>query len=270
MTAYRPAFVKQLDGSLYEGLNCTTAAGAMALDRHTLGAKTSTGSIIRKATGDTKDGTTQRQVADAILNKYGQKLDVNTPFPIATTWRYLDEGKGLMLAGQESATRGTRWQGSETFGGNHQWWDNERRRNSQVSGGWEHLIFDPLADGRRPGIAHSPFWVPEGIVHQFTTRLNVSSSPETHYVALGPNSVYVVFTKDTEPHLWATDVPPDIRHVDQEGYKVAQAIRKTGHAFGSLINMSDLSDALKRAHHDYGTTIDPSDVQWLLDWARKH
>jgi len=197
MTAYRPTFVKQLDGSQYQGLNCTCAAGAMALDRDTLGRKKSTGAAIRKLTGDTTGGTRQVQVANAIENAYGVHLDVETPILTTTALARLDRGEGMMLAGQSGATKGTKWQASETFTGNHQWYDNERRRNSQVSGGWEHLIFDPLADGRRAGIAKSPMWIPQAVVLDFAKRLDLDG----HGTRLGSGQFYAVFTHDTEPHL---------------------------------------------------------------------
>ena len=197
VTAYRPKFVKQLDGSKYAGLNCTCAAGAMALDRDTLGHKTSTGAIIRNWTGDTVGGTRQVQVADAIERAYGVELDVETPILTADALRRLDAGQGMMLAGQSAATRGTKWQASETFTGNHQWYDNERRKNSSVAGGYEHLIYDPLADGRRAGIAQSPMWIPENVVLDFARRLDIDGLG----TRLGYGRFYAVFTHDTEPHL---------------------------------------------------------------------
>lgn len=194
MTAYRPKFVKQLDGSKYAGLNCTCAAGAMALDRETLGKKTSTGAIIRNWTGDTVGGTRQQQVADAIERAYNVELDVVTPIAINTAMARLDKGEGMMLAGQEGATHGTKWQASETFTGNHQWYINERRKTSTSH---EHLVYDPLADGRRAGIAQSPFWIPESYVLDFAKRLDVDGNGHR----LGPGLFYAVFTHDTEPHL---------------------------------------------------------------------
>jgi len=198
MSTYRPRQVNQLDGSRYAGLNCTAAAGAMALDRETLGKKTSTGAIIRNWTGDTVGGLRQQQVADAIERAYGVELDVRTNIPTADALALLDKGHGMMLAGASAATINTKWRASETFKGNHQWFVNERRK---VTGGYEHLVFDPLADGRRTGIADSPFWMPEAIVLDFAKRLNVSATPDQNYVPLGPGRFYAVFTHDTEPHL---------------------------------------------------------------------
>ncbi len=201
MTAYRPRQVDQLDGSRFAGSNCTAASAAVALDRETLGRKTSTGAIIRNWTYDTVGGLRQSQVVDALERAYGVELDLDLGVATADAFKRLDAGHGMMLAGQSSATRGTKWSASETFGGNHQWFLNERRANSQVFGGREHLVYDPLADGRRDGIAQSPFWIPEPLVLLFASRLNVSANPDTNYFPLGPGKLYAVFTHDTEPHL---------------------------------------------------------------------
>jgi hypothetical protein len=56
MTTYRPHQVSQLDSSQYAGLNCTCAAGVVALDRETLGAKRTTGARVRQLAGNTVVG----------------------------------------------------------------------------------------------------------------------------------------------------------------------------------------------------------------------
>ena len=63
---------------------------------------------------------------------------------------------------------------------------------------------------------------------------------------------------------WGPDVSPEIRAVDPTAFRVAAAIRRTGHDFGSLIDMADLKVALTRAGHRFGSVVDPSDVQALL------
>ena len=42
----------------------------------------------------------------------------------------------------------------------------------------EILVFDPLADGRRRGIATSPMWIPAGIVREFAGKLDLRSKSE--------------------------------------------------------------------------------------------
>lgn len=72
------------------------------------------------------------------------------------------------------------------------------------------------------------------------------------------------------PTLWAANVSSAIRSVDPSGAKVAAAIKKTGTGYGTVIDISDLQNAMRRAGHNYGSVVDPSDVVWLLTWAAKH
>jgi len=261
VTAYRPRFVKQLDGSQFAGVNCTCAAGAMALDRDTLGKKTSTGAIIRNWTGDVVGGTRQQQVADAIKQAYHVTLDVQTPIPFVTAMGRLDKGEGMMLAGQSAATRGTKWSASETFGGNHQWYVNERRKTAT---GYEWLVYDPLADGRRPGIAQSPMWIPEHVCLDFARRLDVGGHE------LGYGHFFAVFTKDTEPHvILKFDGTPTIPFPDHcRGRKgssdIARRIRPgpgTQYAPIQLLNVGQAFTAYQWAN---GSTVDGL-MRWYGD-----
>jgi hypothetical protein len=202
--ADRPDQVDQLDGSRLAGFNCTCAAGAVALDRWTLGRLRTTGARVRLLTGDTIGGTTLRQVAAAIERGWGFSLDVHTPMDFLAMEQRIHAGQGGIIQGRESVYRGTRFQSSETFGGNHASFMNEGRNWHQGSDAFwraeEYLIFNPLADGRRKGIAQSPYWVPRDLVVEWCGKLDVAD-PATKYLPLGQGLVYVAFTRDTEPHL---------------------------------------------------------------------
>lgn len=187
---YRPAFVPQLDGSAYGGLNCTCAATAIAIDRATLGATTTSGAAVRAATGDTSGGTNLPQNADAAAT-FGVDLVVYSGITTSAGLALLDEGRGMVLQGGYAAIRGTRWQGSEVFDENHALFVNERRPNPNVAGGYEWLVYDPLADGRRPGIARSPHWIPQAVMLNFAARLAFGSN------LLGSGRLYAMFTDDT-------------------------------------------------------------------------
>lgn len=221
----RPTFVKQLDGSRYAGLNCTCASGAMALDRWTLGQKRATGSYIRFLTGDTVGGTTLAQVRDAINRTWGHELDVEYNLAWDTFSDRIERGQGAILQGWAAVTRGTKWQGSETFGGNHAWFVNNRIGDSFV-------VFDPLADGRRSGIAHSPLLIPASVVREYAGKLNIATSG---YRALGLGKVYAAFTRDTEPHVHLhyggrrTDPFPD--HTTATGGGYMRTAPKVGSAY---------------------------------------
>lgn len=196
---HRVQFVKQLDGSRYAGLNCTCACAAMAADRNTIGQRRYTAATIRGLTGDTSGGTTLRQV-DAALAKVGLNLDVRTPMPVSTFDASLRDGRGAILQGSSRATKGSRYQASETFAGNHAWWVNEGRGWRIVNGFWtptDYLVFDPLGDGRRPAIVKSPFWLPRSYLLTFARLLDVDGNGNL----LGPGRVFAALSKDTEPHF---------------------------------------------------------------------
>lgn len=187
----RPVFVKQLDGSRFGGLNCTCASAAMALDRHTIGKNKTTGAYVRALTGDTSGGTNLIQVRDALDRRWGVRLDVVMGETFDLFYDRIKAGRGAVLQGWAGVTKGTRWQASESFAGNHAWFVN-----GHSSEGF--LVYDPLADGRRDGIAKSPMWIPKSVVMEFAGRLNVAA---TGYRAVGQGRVYAGFTRDTEPHV---------------------------------------------------------------------
>lgn len=200
----RPDQVDQLDGSRYAGLNCTCAAGAMALDRATLGVHRTTGAKVRALTGDTTGGTTLSQVASALKRGWDVELDVHLDVPFVTLEQRLHRGQGAIIQGWEGVFKGTRFQSSETFAGNHATFVNEGRDWRQRADGlWiagSFLVFNPLADGRRPGIAQSPYWVPRDTLVRWCGKLDVSSAAQ-NYIPLGIGMVYAAFTPDTEPHV---------------------------------------------------------------------
>lgn len=185
----------------------------MALDRETLGRERTTGQVVRKLTGDTSGGTTLTQVNNALQRGWDVTLEVRKGASIAYFDDALHDGHGAVLQGASSATRGTKYSASETFGGNHSWWVNEGRGWRLIGGVWvptEYLVYDPLADGRRD-LANAPFWLPRPYLLTFAKRLDLNGDG----ALLGPGKVWAMFTRDTEPHVHAkfggrrTDPFPD-------------------------------------------------------------
>jgi hypothetical protein len=64
---------------------------------------------------------------------------------------------------------------------------------------------------------------------------------------------------------WGPDVGAEIQALDPSAKKVALAVRRAGHDFGTQVDMIDLKTALANIHHDFGTVVDPGDVQALLE-----
>lgn len=198
---YRPPFIKQMDGTAYAGRNCTMASACMAAVRHTRGQRPS-GTYapwyprpwdLRRRTGDTSGGTTLAQ-ADAVLYR-AYRIDLVVKYNVSFTYfrDRIKSGSGAILQGGYAPIRATKYSGSKEFSGNHAVYVNEIRYN-QALHRWEYLWYDPLADGRRPGLAKGPQWIPESLVRAFAFALKVTSTRRITY-----GLVYAAFTRDTEP-----------------------------------------------------------------------
>ncbi|HET9757679.1 MAG TPA: hypothetical protein VFP66_14325 [Candidatus Limnocylindrales bacterium] len=179
---FRPPAVFQLQrdpkhptGSRLGGVNCNPTAGATLVAFVTCGAKRTTGAAIRELTNDTEGGTVLSTVVAALRRGFGVDIDVDTG-SFERIIKALDSRRGVTLSGSSIATRGTRFQASETFDGNHQWALTDIRTGD--GGRREILVFDPLADGRRRGIAISPMWIPAAIVREFAGKLDLRSKAE--------------------------------------------------------------------------------------------
>lgn len=209
-TAFRPRIVHQLRrdpsaswGNNFLGSNCGPSTDAMSADRATLGKIRRSGADMRELMGDHVGGTTLEQ-SRAALGKLGISLEVRTPGSFDSFENALYIGRGANLAGYYAPVQGTKYQGSETFTGNHRVWVNEGRGWSRdASGNWhaeEYLVFDPLADGRRSAIDDGPTWWPRDLVYAFAWRLDVSD-PAEPYVPLGQGKAYFGLVRVTEPHV---------------------------------------------------------------------
>jgi hypothetical protein len=224
----RPVFVKQLDGSRYAGLNCTCASAAMALDRWTIGEDRTTGAYVRALTGDTTGGTTLAQVNAALHRRWGISLNVQYRYPFESfVDRITAGGQGAILQGWEAVIRDTEWSASPTFGGNHAWFVNGHIE------GKGFLVYNPLADGRRDGIAQSPYIIPKAVVREWAGKLNVGA-PNQPYSPLGLGYTYAAFTRDTEPHAHfkhgaqRTRPFPDRVRADEEFVRVRESPGRSG------------------------------------------
>ena len=179
---YRPRAVFQLKrdprhpkGSALGGVNCNPTAGAVLVDLTSCGGKRTTGAAVRELTNDTVGGTVLSVVASALRRGFDVDLDIDTASFDRVT-KALQAGRGVSLCGSSSATRGTRFQASETFDGNHQWALTDIR--TVEDGRLEILVFDPLADGRRRGIATSPMWISSSVVREFAGMFDLRSKAD--------------------------------------------------------------------------------------------
>lgn len=193
MTIEHERYVKQLDGSRFAGVNCTCASGAMGCFRHSLGGILLNGARVRTLTGDTSGGTNLSQIHFALARE-GQYLDGPYYGMSLHTFYQRIRDRGALVQGSSRATINSRWRASTTFRGNHCWYV-AGGRNWDAYGPKELHVYDPLADGRRPGIAKAPFWLPRSYFEEFARYLDIGGR------VLGPGKVYVLFTRDTRPHF---------------------------------------------------------------------
>ena len=200
----RPHKCRQLDGHPLGGLNCTCGSAAMSIARATLGRSKPTAGRIRDLTGDKVGGTTLPQVASVARRYYSVELDVRTGSNVispATGSLRLRAGRGFIGQGSAVATKGTPYQSSETFRGNHAVWVNEGRGWRETNGLWrpdEVLVYDPLADGRRSSIDEMSSWWDYDLLLEFMAKLQPWGEADGR--RLGPGKWYAAFTIDTEPH----------------------------------------------------------------------
>ncbi len=195
---YRPVFQEQLDGSPLGSVSCTAYAGAMVGEYDTCGKQTPTGRYVRVLTGDTSGGTTLNQVDAALRKGYGIDLDTRVGTE-ALTWpqfaAQINRGKAAILQLGYGPINDSRFQGSETFRGNHA---------VAVLPGWVGM--DPLADGRRPGIYryHGEAY-PESLLRLAASQLVLD--PETGRKAA--SQVWCSLSRDNTT-TWQVTVMPSV------------------------------------------------------------
>lgn len=216
-TGFNPKI--QLDGSPYAGSNCNTTEAANVAMSDQRGIRPAhgspwppTGASVREAIRpvDHVGGTNLGQVDRALSLTYGAleiDLDVRYRLPVAEFVRLVGPvGKPAILQGAEGATRGTIWQGSETFVKNHSWGVFGHRGQAFPFG--ETLVHDPLWDGRRPGIAGNAFrWIPDRLVADFMKGLDLGEGR-----LLGPGLVYAAFGDAWLPPLPDTSTAPAVAY----------------------------------------------------------
>jgi hypothetical protein len=130
---YRPAPVLQYGwGSALDGYNCNMAAGCMALDRHTLGTKTSTPPIMRSYQFDQSGGTDLGDLATAWSNGYGETFEWGI-YSWAQFLSNIRGGRGAVLQGLYGNLPSDK-RFSSTFTGGHSIFVNEELNTGYFRG----------------------------------------------------------------------------------------------------------------------------------------
>jgi len=161
-----PTFVRQLDGSPNAGDNCGPASIAMALRWATTHEVEPTPSAVRKAMKDPTGGTymsDHRLAWDEYRERNAHRWDLK-PMRYFAAGEFADlitalgNGKGATIAIDYSKVPQS-LKGDPLFNGLHSvFLAAVRERAGQT----EVKVFDPLNDGRRPGIpGPGPIWYPK-------------------------------------------------------------------------------------------------------------
>lgn len=244
--------------------DCTAWATRVVIATATCGKQVPSGRTIRlKSSEPVPDpkspGLNLVQVAN-VAKLYGVQLEVRISYN-SVPWseyeqRRLD-GEPTILQVSYRAINASKYDASPAFYGNH------------AIAETTHATYDSLADGRRAGI-----WKWDGTVYPRTLIQAAAAELNTGTPGLvshpRPGTVWAAFGPDVVPNLWGPDVRADVKAVDPSGRRVALAVNRTGHSYGSVVDTADLEAAMKRAHIDYGTVVDPADVRNLLAWSAKH
>jgi hypothetical protein len=192
-----PPNYEQLDGSWAESDNCGLAATVdLIMFEHrcsdpgnTRGQWPPTAGRLRTLSGDYQGGTNLAQHDSVATTYYACNLDVRYRLPWSDFIGWLDEGYMVSLSLSYSHITYP-FKGDPNFYGNHQ---------VAVLGGREwiddlacRLVYDPLYDGRRPGIPNGPTYVPERMLRAAAGALLIGSYrlrdryPGTCYAAANP------------------------------------------------------------------------------------
>jgi hypothetical protein len=203
MACSDPVPVIQGDGSTFQWSNCTCASGAVGLDADTCGAHRTTGERVRELTGDTSGGTNLNEVDAALLRGWPDRdhLDVRLGIAFTDAIAMVDANQPcLVQGGYNLASIGL--SGSPGFHGNHCMFWGDVKIARLPSGAIDYaaseaLIWDPLWDGRRPGIPDRRFrWIPLATLRDFCGLLDLSTARASDL--LGAGRAYAAFV-NTRP-----------------------------------------------------------------------
>ena len=167
MALYRPAFQAQLIfGIPTKGEDCAVRSGSMAVDFATRGARVPAVRDFRRRAGQPEGGLRMEQVSDAIRSydtpaETGGYRDLRTVYHRASDWSQaldaLERGWFVVFAIDYAWLNRyhPKKSGDPAFMGKHAIGGLGIRVRD---GARQSQVYDPLCDGRRPGIPEGPKW----------------------------------------------------------------------------------------------------------------
>lgn len=188
---YRPTFRKQGDGSRCQWSNCGPASQAMASDRWREGRDPTNHhgwpprppEIRNFISPNHCGGTSLTENDSASTHLYEAGMSVRYGVPYDTFRSLIISGRGAVLQIDYGVIAPTKYDASPGFTGLHAVYVNERRRSDG-----RYLVYDPLADNRRPGIPKGPQWWPADLLRRAALAVPGNAA----------GTVNASFTRDTE------------------------------------------------------------------------
>lgn len=179
-------------GDKYGGYNCS--AYCLAAGLKVANNITTTGARVRALSNepvpDPKSPGLNHEQLQNVAAKFGVNLTVKYRVPWAEVLDISAAGHPMVLGVSYSAIRATPYTGQPTFYGNHE---------LLLMPG--HLVFDPLADGRRDGIYRGPGVYPDNILRVgaglLLLRPGVRLGAGLAYIAIFPNRIPSPTAPDT-------------------------------------------------------------------------
>ncbi len=234
------------NGVAYDGLNCTSAVGAIAIDAHTGGRILSSPPQIRNAQYDWSGGIGLDDVNVAWNRLWpGNQLYLPQAHDWADTLATLKDGRFVAIQGDNDQMGPYTCQVGGTF-------DHAYGLAGWRSSDGRVLLYDPLC--------HHARWVPQYAIRAAAEKLALAQRGTRSRLFVGITKVMV-----TAPTVhWASDIATDIKAA-YTASAVATKLRSLGITnYGTAINYSDLEAGLQKRGIDYGVSIQLIDVRALM------
>lgn len=187
-----PSF--QIGASSTGPVDCTAHACSRSIGHATCGKKLPSGRSIRLLSNEPipdprSPGLNLPQVRDVAMDSYGVFLDVRIGAQ-ALTWAQYEQrrlsGQGAILQVGYGPIADSRYDAGRGFRGNHAIFESL------------HATYDPLADGRAPGVfRHDGSVYDRNVIRKAAGQLLLGSTK------LGEGKVWAAFTRDVVPDYFA-------------------------------------------------------------------
>ena len=184
--AFEP-FVKQLDGSTFQGSNCNCASDAMLIAVQSGGKYRPSSARVRRLTRDQAGGTNLRQVHDVNTNVFKIRTVLKQPISWADLMAKAKAGRPFILQVYYKPISPTKY---DCFRRKFQ--DNHSIFVIGMNADGTLRAADPGADGRYKGCPKGYQNYPQSLLKKAAGMLDLTGLGTTHYRPLGDGKAYAL------------------------------------------------------------------------------